>query len=107
MAIFLRFMTWRVGAEAPFPGWDTGVLRMAPLRNRTRLEFRSEYPATDSSQASPSDHCRSEEHTSGLQSLMRISYAVFCLKKKKYTRLTDEPDVERESVEQKIYANMT
>src|SRR3546814_7679661 len=30
------------------------------------------------------DH-RSEEHTSELQSLMRISYAVFCLKKKKTT----------------------
>src|SRR3546814_8350911 len=29
------------------------------------------------------DHARSEEHTSELQSLMRISYAVFCLKKKK------------------------
>src|SRR3546814_2557244 len=29
---------------------------------------------------------RSEEHTSELQSLMRISYAVFCLKKKKNTR---------------------
>src|SRR3546814_2652944 len=29
---------------------------------------------------------RSEEHTSELQSLMRISYAVFCLKKKTYTR---------------------
>src|SRR3546814_3723112 len=28
-------------------------------------------------------HFRSEEHTSELQSLMRISYAVFCLKKKK------------------------
>src|SRR3546814_4528927 len=28
---------------------------------------------------------RSEEHTSELQSLMRISYAVFCMKKKKYT----------------------
>src|SRR3546814_2502905 len=27
-------------------------------------------------------HARSEEHTSELQSLMRISYAVFCLKKK-------------------------
>src|SRR3546814_4936712 len=27
-------------------------------------------------------HLRSEEHTSELQSLMRISYAVFCLKKK-------------------------
>src|SRR3546814_5218051 len=29
---------------------------------------------------------RSDEHTSELQQLMRISYAVFCLKKKKYTR---------------------
>src|SRR3546814_4718345 len=29
---------------------------------------------------------RSEEHTSELQSLMRISYAVFCLKKKKQTK---------------------
>src|SRR3546814_2040018 len=36
----------------------------------------------------PSDdtkNLRSEEHTSELQSLMRISYAVFCLKKKKTT----------------------
>src|SRR3546814_5645342 len=36
---------------------------------------------------------RSEEHTSELQSLMRISYAVFCLKKKKTTnryKLNDE-----------------
>src|SRR3546814_7460154 len=31
---------------------------------------------------------RSEEHTSELQSLMRSSYAVFCLKKKKYTHYT-------------------
>src|SRR3546814_9944966 len=31
---------------------------------------------------------RSEEHTSELQSLMRISYAVFCLKKKNQTKLT-------------------
>src|SRR3546814_2528422 len=30
-----------------------------------------------------SSKCRSEEHTSELQSLMRISYAVFCLKKNK------------------------
>src|SRR3546814_6521110 len=30
---------------------------------------------------------RSEEHTSELQSLMRISYAVFCLKKKKKTKI--------------------
>src|SRR3546814_9163516 len=32
---------------------------------------------------------RSEEHTSELQSLMRISYAVFCLKKKKKTSSTN------------------
>src|SRR3546814_2044589 len=31
---------------------------------------------------------RSEEHTSELQSLMRISYAVFCLKKKNSNRIT-------------------
>src|SRR3546814_9909220 len=42
---------------------------------------------THSAQADKSDFFhvdRSEEHTSELQSLMRISYAVFCLKKKKY-----------------------
>src|SRR3546814_9409311 len=34
----------------------------------------------------PNDPRRSEEHTSELQSLMRISYAVFCLKKKNKSR---------------------
>src|SRR3546814_7515968 len=33
------------------------------------------------------DMVRSEEHTSELQSLMRISYAVFCLKKKKNIKI--------------------
>src|SRR3546814_9274679 len=33
---------------------------------------------------------RSEEHTSELQSLMRISYAVFCLKKKKQNYISNE-----------------
>src|SRR3546814_8604154 len=36
--------------------------------------------------AAPRRIGRSEEHTSELQSLMRISYAVFCLKKKKYAK---------------------
>src|SRR3546814_3570820 len=36
---------------------------------------------------------RSEEHTSELQSLMRISYAVFCLKKKKKTKTTLEESI--------------
>src|SRR3546814_2870709 len=34
---------------------------------------------------------RSEEHTSELQSLMRISYAVFCLKKKSITKYGQHP----------------
>src|SRR3546814_5054437 len=42
--------------------------------------------------AEPLIMLRSEEHTSELQSLMRISYAVFCLKKKKIkTNITQVP----------------
>src|SRR3546814_2314293 len=44
-------------------------------------------PAVDADVAFlPSGKGRSEEHTSELQSLMRISYAVFCLKKKKQNK---------------------
>src|SRR3546814_3483929 len=42
---------------------------------------------------SPSRSDRSEEHTSELQSLMRISYAVFCLKKKKISAKHDKTTV--------------
>src|SRR3546814_6698493 len=45
-------------------------------------------PPQRSRQHARDDPARSEEHTSELQSLMRISYAVFCLKKKKYKILT-------------------
>src|SRR3546814_3320575 len=38
---------------------------------------------TEAKAAEETETTRSEEHTSELQSLMRISYAVFCLKKKK------------------------
>src|SRR3546814_3340642 len=38
-------------------------------------------------------HIRSEEHTSELQSLMRISYAVFCLKKKLNLNNKTNPDI--------------
>src|SRR3546814_2230128 len=38
----------------------------------------------------PAPAMRSEEHTSELQSLMRISYAVFCLKKKKIKTLDNK-----------------
>src|SRR3546814_2973683 len=39
-----------------------------------------------------SEYSRSEEHTSELQSLMRISYAVFCLKQKKKNDDTSDTD---------------
>src|SRR3546814_6024958 len=41
------------------------------------------------------DRDRSEEHTSELQSLMRTSYAVFCLKKKKKTTITHRLNTEQ------------
>src|SRR3546814_10266914 len=41
---------------------------------------------------------RSEEHTSALQSLMRISYAVFCLKKKKYHIIADNKLTQQKSI---------
>src|SRR3546814_2014571 len=42
----------------------------------------------------PGEARRSEEHTSELQSLMRISYAVFCLKKKKYKQANIQADTQ-------------
>src|SRR3546814_1837156 len=45
---------------------------------------------------------RSEEHTSELQSLMRISYAVFCLKKKKNTQTTTKEAYTRERTKSQI-----
>src|SRR3546814_6782333 len=44
---------------------------------------------------------RSEEHTSELQSLMRLSYAVFCLKKKKKQTLHQKHNVQRFTTTQK------
>src|SRR3546814_19185552 len=44
---------------------------------------RARYARLVSTRLRPAAPVRSEEHTSELQSLMRISYAVFCLKKKK------------------------
>src|SRR3546814_9999894 len=58
-----------------------------------RMHETSEVPALIAFQAlAYYSVARSEEHTSELQSLMRISYAVFCLKKKK-TQQTDNTKV--------------
>src|SRR3546814_8097159 len=67
------------------------MLRVAPVREeggmkpgRTTMN-ESAIRQLDASMTADSNW-RSEEHTSELQSLMRISYAVFCLKKKKNYR---------------------
>src|SRR3546814_1101136 len=57
------------------------VLRTASMR---RVQFSSELA---SRACASTFRARSEEHTSELQSLMRISYAVFCLKKKTSIRI--------------------
>src|SRR3546814_5078548 len=62
--------------DAPI-GWP---MAMAPPLNGVEHANFFETRATEYSKAATR---RSEEHTSELQSLMRISYAVFCLKKKK------------------------
>src|SRR3546814_1268212 len=52
-----------------------------PSSSSTRRRAKRAAQAATSDESRPPDS-RSEEHTSELQSLMRISYAVFCLKKK-------------------------
>src|SRR3546814_3142988 len=46
--------------------------------------------------------CRSEEHTSELQSLMRISYAVFCLKKKRHNQTRKQRYIVKNRSKQQI-----
>src|SRR3546814_1927111 len=54
-----------------------------PFSRRSPPACREATAARRSDPIRPDGDSRSEEHTSELQSLMRISYAVFCLKKKK------------------------
>src|SRR3546814_11690801 len=62
-------------AAAGEPLAQTGSGELPPL-------VRAAYASRDARPAGRRLRSRSEEHTSELQSLMRISYAVFCLKKK-------------------------
>src|SRR3546814_1672561 len=66
---------------------------LAPAAPAVRVDRRQRQPHRAPADAAPglagTGRCagaraRSEEHTSELQSLMRISYAVFCLKKKRH-----------------------
>src|SRR3546814_3023062 len=80
----------------PFGGMDANLVGAPRLGHefdeRARVLDLDHPPARARRLAVARARHRSEEHTSELQSLMRISYAVFCLKKKKsqYTPLVSE-----------------
>src|SRR3546814_10250140 len=61
--------------------------RVAPLRGREAVRADRRLRA-DEKHIRTQSTIRSEEHTSELQSLMRLSYAAFCLKKKKHQNYT-------------------
>src|SRR3546814_4482169 len=70
--IALLYADHKVSAEEPYADFHIALQRPGSLRRWISPQVRFEYDGLLP---------RSEEHTSELQSLMRISYAVFCLKK--------------------------
>src|SRR3546814_6355283 len=77
-------------ARRPPPQGAAGRLLPGALHPAVTQVSKRSWPGDDRhpEPAEGQRHARSEEHTSELQSLMRISYAVFCLKKKKHTLRT-------------------
>src|SRR3546814_17273478 len=66
---------------------DRNIAAMAALAKAHGVGLRPHaktHKSVDIARRQIAAGARSEEHTSALQSLMRISYAVFCLQKKKY-----------------------
>src|SRR3546814_10480335 len=79
----------RARTRAHAPALDTGDHRRA--RHRTAGQHAVLVPQrTAAPRRDHAGRARSEEHTSELQSLMRTSYAVFCLKKKKKQQRQDD-----------------
>src|SRR3546814_10115817 len=73
------------------PGVEHEIIGTAKGRDLGRSRHSAVQPVEPLGREIADDMGRSEEHTSELQSLMRISYAVFCLKKNKiYTKNTRE-----------------
>src|SRR3546814_6482574 len=66
--------------------------KMIAGRRLSWVNISAAPPAHRTAKASKIAATRSEEHTSELQSLMRISYAVFCLKKKTQNHIYKQKD---------------
>src|SRR3546814_15847 len=69
--------------SANLANYYTGVIYLKQGKYEEAISYLEHYSAKDEITRVQAIGLRSEEHTSELQSLMRISYAVFCLKKKK------------------------
>src|SRR3546814_5599367 len=71
------------GAQAGYLAPGLGAVLQSSAGEVSIGAVGAERQLTNVAAGSAATDARSEEHTSELQSLMRISYAVFCLKKKK------------------------
>src|SRR3546814_5909363 len=90
------------GRNASLNGCSVPIISKSDTGSNTMVSISASCPRARAA-------LRSEEHTSELQSLMRISYAVFCLKKKKkkhyithdkYTQITDTKTYIMKSIKQ-------
>src|SRR3546814_3195367 len=77
------------GPACPRLQREARAMDLNSLLSQEQLALMQADAATSAAELAGHDR-RSEEHTSELQSLMRISYAVFCLKTKKYTKTTPQ-----------------
>src|SRR3546814_6997309 len=96
----------RLGADGVHLGQDDGDPRdarrlLGPQAQIGVTCHASRHLAMEAGEAGADYVARSEEHTSELQSLMRISDAVFCLKKKKQKKNTDNRIVKKRKIQTK------
>src|SRR3546814_1998890 len=97
----LRAMTRHQLGRSPWPQWRI----WSPVSGGSSLTISAPMSPRSWPQKGPAINCRSEEHTSELQSLMRISYAVFCLKKKNQNNKHNKNDSNKHTNKQQQQTN--